>query len=90
MNNSPAYNNLSNIITSLIRKLKLILIIKLIFKFKIFYLLHILLFNSNSKTIYNYIYLSLLINQLQYLIIKKKITILLKIKKKYILNLISN
>lgn len=71
MKNGIAYDNLSNIATSLIKRLKPTLIIKLISRSGEFYLLDILLFDSNLKIICNYIYLLLFLNQLKYLVIKR-------------------
>lgn len=71
LKNGIAYDNPSNIATSLIKKLKSTLIIKLISRSGESYLLDILLSDSNFKIICNYIHLLLPLNQLKYLVVKK-------------------
>ena len=71
MNNSSANNNFCNITKSLIERLNLMLTTMSISDSVIYYSLDILLSNSDSKIICNYIYLLLLLNQLQYLIVSK-------------------
>lgn len=82
LNNSFAYNYSSNIAIELMKRLKSTLIVRLIFSFIIFYLLNILLFNSDFKVICEYIYLLLPLNQLQCLIIKKILDHTMKKKTK--------
>lgn len=65
------------------------LIINISFTLKIitFYLLDILLPNSNFKTIYNYIYLLLLLNKLEHLLFKDILNYNIKNKEKMYFNL---
>lgn len=63
LNNGSTYNHSSNIITSLIKRLKLILTTKFTARSITSHLLDILTSNSNSQRVCNYIYLSLLLNE---------------------------
>lgn len=58
------------------------LITKFTFKSGAFYLLNILLFNSNFKIVCDYIYLSVPLNQLQHLIVKEILDHAIRNKKK--------
>lgn len=81
-NNGSTYDYSFNIKTSLIGRLEPTLITKLTFRSIVSHFLNVLLFNSNSKTIYNHIYLSLLLNQLQHLIVKGILDHTIKNKRK--------
>lgn len=64
LNNSPGYDHLSKIATSLMGRLKLMFIIELSFNSVISHLLDVLPFGRDCKTICDHIYQSLPLNQL--------------------------
>lgn len=71
LKNGTAYDYFSNVAMTLMKSLKPMFITKLTFKSRVSYFLDVLPSNSDSKTVCNYIYLSLALNQLQHLIVKR-------------------
>lgn len=82
MNNKLIYDHFSHVATSLMGKLKSMLITKLTFNSIGFYLLDILPSNSDSKIVYDHIHLLLSLNQLQRLIIKRVLDYAIRNKEK--------
>lgn len=82
MKNGTTYNHLSNVATSLIERLKPTFLTKLISRFRASHLLDVLPSDSNSKTVCDYIHLSLPFNQLQYLIVERILDYAIGNKKK--------
>lgn len=71
LNNSPTYDHPSNVVMSLMERLEPMLTTELISRSVMFHPLDVLPSDSDSKTICDHIYLSLSLNQLQCLIIKR-------------------
>lgn len=87
LNNYSGFNHLHNTLIRLLEQLILTIGTSFICKSIIFYFFDILSFNSNSKIVYNYTHLLLLLNQLQYLIVKEIFDYTIKNKRKMYLDL---
>lgn len=87
LNNYLHFVYFYNILTRLLKKLISIVNISFVFKAVISYFLDILLSNSDFITVSDCIYLLLLLNQLEHLIIKSILNYTIKNKKKIYLDL---